>query len=156
MSKKKSGLNLWYGCAALLTLVAIIMIFVTNINIVGKISEEVHYACNGLQVTFGFKDGNLEVYSFSIMNLVTYLLLIAGFVLLLLELLNVTKSKVVDFVVLCVLVVSGVFFFLMPSFAVCPYANSLVVLNLGIGAILAGVLALVSACVVAAKMLMKK
>ena len=156
MSKKKNGLNLWYACATILALVAVIMMFVTNINIVGKISEEVHYACNGMQVTFGFKDGNLEVYSFSILNLITYLLLIAGLVLTLLKLLNVLKSKMVDFVIICLLLVSGIFFFLMPNFAVCPYASSLVVLKLGVGAIIAGVLALVSAIVIAAKALMKK
>ena len=157
MSKRsKGGVNVWYCGAAVLALVAIVMMFVTNLNIVGKITEETHYACNGIQTTFGFKDGSIEVYSFSIMNLITYLLLIVGFVIILLRALNVVNSKVADFVAICALVVSGIFFFLMPSFAVCPYANALVVIKLGIGAIIAGVLAIVSAILVAAKMLLKK
>ena len=139
-----------------MSFVAILMIFVTNINIVLKLTDDVVYACNGIQVTFGFKDGNLEVYSFSIMNLITYICLIAGFVCVLLKLSNAVKSKIVDFVAICLFIVSGVFFFLMPSFAVCPYANSLVSLNLGVGAIIGGILAILSACVVLVKALMKK
>lgn len=156
MSKKKSGVNLWYCTAAVLALVAILMMFVTNINIVGKLSNEVHYACNGLQTVFGYKDGNLEVYSFSFMNLLAYLLVIAGLVLVLLKLANASNSNIVDILAICVLLVGGVLFFLMPSLAVCPYASSLVTLQLGIGAIIGGVLAILGAVVVALKLVLKK
>ena len=153
---KKSSLNLWYCGVAVLSLIAIIMMFIPNINIIGKLSEETHYACNGIQVIFGFKDGNLEVYSFSILNLITYLLLFFGFVFVFLKLLKVTKSSIVDFVAICALIISGIFFFLMPSFAVCPYASVLVVLKLGIGAIIAGVLSITCALVLTIKLIMRK
>ena len=161
MSKRKSskgGANLYYGCAALLALVAVIMIFVVNLKIVGSLTEVVYYENNGLNAIFGFKDGNIEVYSFSFMNLLTYLLLVAGLVLVVLKMFNVVKSKIVDFVAMCLFVVSGIFFFLMPSFAVCPYltAYGATTIQLGIGAILAGVFALVSACVLVLKAVLKK
>ena len=152
MSKKKqskNALNVYYCGALLLGLIALIMIFVNNVNIVGAYSGEVHYAGSGLWAVFGHTtDNNISVFSFSVMNLITYLLVIAGMVLIGLKMGKVLKSKVVDLVAIGLFVVGGIFFFLVPAFAISSYANalgSLVSLKLGVGAIVAGVLSLVSA-----------
>ena len=158
-SVKKNVLNLWYCGATVFALVAVIMIFVNNLTIVGTVTEKVHYVNNGLQTVFGFKDGSVEVYSFSILNLLTYLFLLVGLVLVVLKTLKVVKSNVIDFAALCLFIFSGVFFFLMPSFAVCPYAvdlGSLVVVNLGAGAIIGGILTLLAGCTIGLKLLLKR
>lgn len=159
MANKKSSLNLWYCGAALFALVAVIMMFVTNVKIVGAVTKEPHFVASGLQATFGYAESGVSIFSFSFMNLITYALLLAGLVLVCLKACGVAKSNLVDLVALGLFVVGGVFFFLMPSFSVSEYAKglgSLVSLQLGVGAILSAVFSFVSACLLCTKALLKK
>lgn len=87
MSKKKSNSNLGKTLsiiAAILGIIAVCMIFIDTIKVpdtkvLGKVIEGEGYT--GLQVAFGFKESDIEVFNFSIMALLPYLLIIVGIIL---------------------------------------------------------------------------
>ena len=162
VKSKKCSINLWYCGVALLSLVALVMIFATSVKLNGALTGTTGYT--GLQTTFGYTDEfNLSMFSFSFMNLLTYLLVIAALVLATLKAFGCIKGKCADYVLICLFVVAGILFFLAPALSISKYAidaNKLVEgsvrKTLGIGSILSAVLCLVSAFVVCAKMMMKK
>lgn len=102
--------------AVLLGLVAIVMIFLPSIGI--KDSETTY---KGLQVVFGYKEqtllGEAEIFGFSFMNLLTYILAGAGVVFAILGYLG-KGSKFASFIALCAFAVSAVFFFMQVAFCV--------------------------------------
>ena len=155
MAKKKFSLNLWYCCSALLALAALVMIFMVSVRVVDAVLGVEWYTLNGLQAAFGYKDGNVEIFAFSFMNLLTLVFALAGLVLVVLKACGVAKSSLFDFVTMGLFLVAGVFFFLMPSFAVSNLGSAFVS-KLGVGAILAGVLTLLAGCTLCVKALLKK
>ncbi|MBQ7579556.1 MAG: hypothetical protein IJT25_03405 [Clostridia bacterium] len=159
MTKKKQTINLYYCLAVVLSLVAICMIFVPNVKIVGTLSDAVHYTGNGISTVFGMKDGSLSVFSFSVLSLLTYLLPLCALILMALKMAKVSKSNLLDIISIVLLVVSAVFFFIAPSFAISEYANTLGSLaskKLAIGAILGGVFSALSAVILCLNLVLKK
>jgi len=164
MSKKKTSLKagVYYAVALVLALAAVAMIFLPNVKLYGVISETVHYTGNGLNAVFGYSDGSISVFSFSVMNLITYILPLAALVLVVLKMANVGKSNLLDVLAMIMLVVGGVFFFLVPTFAISEYANTANSLvhtmdkNLAIGAILGGIFSILGAVVLCLKLVLKK
>ena len=109
---------------------------------------------NGLQVAFGYSEtsGNLtyNYLAFSFMNLLPYILLLAGVVILVLALIG-KPFKFLNLVVCCLFVVAGVLLFLTHAFIVPAtnlggYVNGINPENytLGIGAILGGIFAILA------------
>ena len=164
MSKKKQTLKagVYYAVALVLSLAAVVMIFLPNVKIYGLISETVHYTGNGLNAVFGYSDGSVSVFSFSILNLITYILPLAAIVLVALKIAKVAKSNLLDIIAIILLLVGGVFFFLIPTFAISEYANALntivntVSKNLAVGAILGGIFSILSAAVLCLKLVLKR
>ena len=164
MSKKKQTLKacVYYWLAALLSVAAIFMIFLPNVKLYGLISETVHYTGNGLNAVFGYSDGSLSVFSFSIMNLITYVLPLAALVLIALKMAKVAKSNLLDIFAIILLIVGGVFFFLIPTFAISEYANTANTLvhtmdkNLAVGTILGGIFSILGAVVLCLKLVLKR
>lgn len=124
MAKKKSKSNLGKVLgfvSAVLGLIAICMIFVNTVKvpdtkILGKVIEGEGYT--GLKVVFGFKSEDIEVFGFSFMALITYLLMIVGVALSLLNVTSKKGNKVLDFVTAGLFVVAAILCFVMPNFIV--------------------------------------
>lgn len=147
MAKKKSGVSISKICLALgllLGVAAICMMFVTSVEFKGL-------TYTGLQTAFGYTKetdvlvatAKTEIFAFSFMNLLTYILALAGVVLCLLNMLAHKSSKLFAFVSAAAFIVSAVFFFLTPQFSI-PMVlgksvQGSVELALGIGSILGGV-----------------
>lgn len=160
--KKKSigrGLIL-SGAAVLFALAAVCMMFVDSIDYAP--GETVLASFTGLQVAFGYStEGALlkmKVLEFSFMNLLPYLLALAGGVLVLLNALG--KSKfLINVISLGLFVAAAIFFFTAPAYvitaseAVNTYAKD--GFTLAIGSILSGVFSAIAAFCVAAKILVK-
>lgn len=147
MAKKKSGVSISKICLALgllLGVAAICMMFVTSVEFKGL-------TYTGLQTAFGYTKetdvlvatAKTEVFAFSFMNLLTYILALAGVVLCLLNMLAHKSSKLFAFVSAAAFIVSAVFFFLTPQFSILMVlgksVQGSVELALGIGSILGGV-----------------
>lgn len=160
MSKKKNKSLLGkviYALAIVAGIAAICMMFVTSLRIEGNLSFlRSTSEFTGAQTTFGYATENATYFQFSFMNLLPYVLVLVAVVLTALKLFGVLKSNLFDFLSLAMFVVAGVFFFLTVNFAVMSeglsnainVANRLttvVTTHLGVGAIVAGVLSLVSA-----------
>lgn len=149
--KKAKGLTKYCDLISLaLGVVAICMIFLPAI--VQKAEDPLTFS--GLQVAFGYSEtnGNLvyNYLAFSFMNLLPYILLLAGVVLLCLSAMG-KSFKFVNLVVCCLFVVAGVFMFLTLSFVVPAtnlggYLNGINVENyaLGVGSILGGIFAILA------------
>ena len=148
MKDKLTLKNLMYALSVVLGIVTILLMFGdwAVYNGVAKGSY------TGVQATFGYSEstllGNVEVLNFSFMNLLPFLLVLACVVLALLKFLGVVKSKIVDIVMIVLFAVSAVLFFCASNFVVfaSEYAN--LELKLGAGAIVAGIMSILSAGVV--------
>ena len=163
MAKKKksaSAFAQYSGFIALvLTIVTIVMFFLPNVMfkqdiIIGEVKETI----TGLQAAFGWSEtkGSVTVttLNFSILNTLAYVLPIAGVILMLLF----KKSKLFNFIALACFVVSAVLLFIAPTTLV--YANEIAaalkeVASLAYGAIVAGVMSILSALVVLGKLFIK-
>lgn len=163
MAKKKSKSNLGKVLgiiAAILGVVAIGMIFVDTIKIPDtKFIEGEGY--NGLKVVFGYKEGNVSVFSFSIMALVTYLLMIVGVALSILSFRAKKGNKVLDLVTAALFVVAGVLCFLMPSLVafsdtIAGMIAAEIDYTLAIGAIVSAITSILAAVAMAIKALSAK
>lgn len=152
MKDKLTLKNLLYAFAVVLGIVSILMMFLTAFTA----NTTTNYT--GVQATFGYSEtvlnNTVEVLAFSFMNFLPYLLLLAGVVLALLKFLGVLKSKVVDYVLIALFVVSAVLFFFAPNMVV--YASETtkkifeaMTIGLGVGPILSAVFAICSAASVA-------
>lgn len=155
MAKKKNSTGkITALVSAVLGLVALVMIFLPAVGI--KQSDTTY---TGLQVTFGYKEtvpiiGDITIFEFSFMNLLTYLLALAGIVFSVLSAMG-KGSKFAAFIAAGAFAVAGVFFFLPVSYCM-PNAEASQVssffggdikeaLTLAYGAIIGGVACLLAA-----------
>lgn len=115
-------------------------------------------AWNGLKVVFGYTEKSgvtflkmkAEVFKFSFMNLLTYILVLVALVLTLLQVLT-GKNNIFAYVTVLCSLVAGIFFFLTKNFTVLGDATSLFAdkeafvknAELGVGPILGGIFCLV-------------
>lgn len=118
MAKKKNVNNKQIATlvSVLLGVIAVIMIFLPAIGV--KDSETTY---TGLQIVFGYSEktvlGTAEFFAFSFMNLLTYILAIAGVVFAVLSYLG-KGSKFASLIALVAFAIAGVFFFLQVAFCV--------------------------------------
>lgn len=166
--KSKSQLNIiLYGVAILLAIVSICMM-VVNGSALAK-DGETAYILTGLQATFGYTEetliGNAVYTQFSFMNLLTYILLAVGIVLVILKMLKVAKSDAINWVAIIVFVAAGILYFMMPNFVVYGKAWSSLVdaaLDFGasktamVGAIVGGISSILAAATLVAQKLVGK
>jgi len=125
-TKKNKKLNsiIFYAIALLLGALAVAMIFA---NVCGIQNENnMAYELTGIQATFGYSEqtkllGTLYYTNFSILNLLVYVLLIAGVMLTILKMFKVIKSGTFDYVIVALFVVAGILYFMVPNFVV--YGN---------------------------------
>lgn len=122
-SKKatKKSIGIYSIISVLLAVLSVSMIF-ANVSGVAK-GDNVEYVITGLQATFGYSEetrllGTLINTQFSIFNLLIYVFLIAGIVLLVLKTFKILKSNVIDWVVVGLFLVSGILYFVMPQLVV--------------------------------------
>ena len=167
MAKKKMKIApLMSALATLLGLVAVIMLFVPVLGV-----KDVDTTYTGLKVVFGYKEkvaiiGDVTVFNFSFMNLLTYILALAGTVLSLLNLLAKKPNKLFSLLAMVAFVVSAVFFFCTVSFTSVNEDASKIfdlfggdikeLFKLGVGAIVGGVLSILAALASAASPVLKK
>ena len=151
MAKKKSKANVGQILtlvAILLGIVAVVMMFVSAI---GVKDSDVTYT--GLQVAFGFKEatilgGEVIVFNFSFMNLLTYVLATVGVVFAILGIIG-KGSKFASLISAIAFVASGVFFFMTISFSI-PNEDVSAIINLkdayvlGVGSIIGGIVSIIS------------
>ncbi len=153
MAKKKNQdigkLSLY--AIVLFTVVTIIMAFLTNVKYM--LGDKELEAFSGFKIMFGAKEEFLgqqvEVLSFSFMAFLAYLLPIGGLITSILF----SKSKLLSIVPLACFIVSAILLFLMPQFVV---SNGETVEGgiLAVGAIIAGIVNILSAIAVAVKVLL--
>lgn len=160
MTKKNKQLStILYALAAVLALVAVCMMF-TNVSAL-KLSGETGNELTGVEAVFGYETHGQEIAKFSFMNMLTYVLLIVGIVLVALRLFNVLKSQNADWVIVGLFVVAAVLYFLMPQMIVYTdtIAKSIETMNaskvLQVGSIVGGITSVLAAGLVVAKKLVK-
>lgn len=151
MAKKKSKANVGQILtlvAILLGIVAVVMMFVSAI---GVKDSDVTYT--GLQVAFGFKEtiillGETDIFHFSFMNLLTYVLATVGVIFAILGIIG-KGSKFASLISAIAFVASGVFFFMTISFSI-PNEDASAIINLkdsfvlGVGSIIGGIVSIIS------------
>ncbi len=148
------------GCFAL----AIIMIFLPAIG-------EGDDTYNGLKVVFGYTakretvlgTATAEIFKFSFMNLLTYILVIAALVLTVLQIVK-GENKIFTYATIGCALVAAIFFFLTKNLTVIPEdakkileaANTTFAkeATLGVGAILGGVFSIIGCLCGAAKVVL--
>lgn len=117
---KKKNLNLVSLLIAGLSLIAFIMMFLTAIKVDAGIGEVTTYS--GLNVIFGHSEtmGSLsqEVFKFSFMNLIPYLLIIAVIVLSVLSFLK--GNKLFTLIAIALAIIAGVLLLFTVQFTVLP------------------------------------
>lgn len=137
--RKKSNVGMILsGLSVLLGLAAIIMLFLPAVA--GKITGTTY---TGLQITFGYTTEGLfsiEVFKFSFMNLLTYILAAAGVVFAILSAMG-RSGKFASFIAAAAFIVSGVFFILAPSFLIGISENMEEAYELAVGGIIGAVCA---------------
>lgn len=144
-SAKKISISvdkLVYCVAAVLGLAALLLIFAPAASLEYSLFSGTF---KGTELVFGVEDA----FVFSFLNLLTYLLLLGGIVMLVLKLVG-AKSKLFDLLGAGLLIAAGVMFFLVAAFAL-PIKNSLCeavyqygTVHLLVGPILAAVFSLLS------------
>lgn len=119
MAKKKSKKqisSIVSLISAALGIVALVMIFLPAIGV-----KDTETTYTGLQIVFGYKEkpfmSEVTVFEFSFMNLLTYLLVIAGVVFTVLGLLG-KGSKFATFIAAICFLVGGIFFFFQLQFCI--------------------------------------
>ena len=137
--RKKSNVGMILsGLSVLLGLAAIIMLFLPAVA--GKITGTTY---TGLQITFGYTTEGLlsiEVFKFSFMNLLTYILAAVGVVFAILSAMG-RSGKFASFIAAAAFIVSGVFFILAPSFLIGISENMEEAYELAVGGIIGAVCA---------------
>ncbi len=151
--------NIMYALATILGVVAICLMFAPSISYtVTVLGKDVTTAYTGVQVTFGHNVKDVAYLAFSFMNMLSYVLLLVAVVLTVLKLCGVLKSNIVNYVIVALYVVSAIFFFCTVSFTVFgEYFETLknIEWKLGVGAIVSGVLSIVSALLVLLTVVLK-
>ena len=163
MAKKMKISSLLTALAAILGVVAIIMLFVPAIG-----WKNLDGTFKGMDVVFGCKGKGTEIstLNFSFMNLLTYILVLAGTVLSLLNVLVKKPSKLFSLIAAVAFLVAGIFFFCTLSFT--SFNDVLTTLpgmfgkdiksafELAAGSIVGGVLSILSAICAASPFFLKK
>ena len=164
---KQSTGNLFTLIALLLSIASLIMLFLPAIKVI-----DTDTAYTGLQVVFGYEEVTkvlgstitTPILDFSFMNLLTYILVIAGAVLLIVNILGKGNS-LTDLISIVVLIVAGILFFLTVNFTM-PHLDELTSkittieevrenYELGIGAILGGIFSILAAVSLVLKKVVK-
>jgi hypothetical protein len=167
MYNKKMLPLIMTAAAAFWGLVAIIMLFVPAVAV-----KDADATYNGLKIVFGYtakqtvlgSTVTYTVFNFSFMNLLTYILVLAGLVL---SVLNVKmQNKLFSVIAAVVFLVAGIFFFCTVGFtSVNADASKLFAslgsnikdsLSLAVGAILGGVCSIAAALASIGNFLLKK
>ena len=123
--------------AAVLAIIALIMIFLPSVEVsfMGMTED-----WNGLETAFGKDEDGFE---FSIMNCLSWVLLIGGIACAVLSYMN-SGNKLFGYIAIAALVVAAIFFFCTVNFCnIEEEAKEL--LDLGTGAIIAGVCSILAA-----------
>lgn len=163
--KKKSSVGLiFYLVACVLGIAAVCMMFLRAVAVpdvktaFGTVETDAGFT--GLEVIFGYEEEGVKGLAFSFMALLPYLLVVAGIVLTVVNLLK-KKGGLLNYVSVGLFVVGGILMFLMPSFM--AFADTVagavlekVEYELAVGSILAGVLSILAGAVVLVKSLLKK
>lgn len=163
MAKKKKSMKGFSLVAGLLGIVAIVMFFLPAVVV--KDTDTVY---NGFKVIFGYTEKgkfmDVTLFEFSVGNLLTFIFVIAGTVLAVLELFA-KKSKFLSFIIGGLFIAVGIMFFLTVAFCVPNESMTSIVnafggnikdgLTLGIGAILGGVFSILAGIVELAKIFVK-
>lgn len=148
--KNKTVMLAISAVAVILGIVAIVMMFVPSVGV-----KDTDTTYKGIDVTFGYQgtvpliNTKYTVFEFSIMNLISYILVAGGVVFTILGALG-RGSKFAGFIAAGAFIVAGVFFFLMPQYTVfnseaTRYLGNLNEnLKLGAGAIVSAVCSLVA------------
>lgn len=151
--------------SALLGVVAFIMLFLPAIGL-----KDADTTYKGLDVVFGYKgkviNTEYTVFNFSFMNLLTYILVLAGVVLGVLNIVGKKPSKLFALIAAVAFLLAGIFFFCTVSFtSLNENANKIVsglggdikdALELAIGSILGGVFSILAALCAASPLVLKK
>ncbi len=158
MAKKKNKNLGKYSLFAVLffTVVAIVMAFLANVKYTPAILDA--YTVSGFKVMFGWKetigDATIEYSTFSFMALLTYLLPIIGLISVFL----IKKSKLLSLVPLACFIAGAILCFLMTKFVILTDAGAIKTVtsevSLGFGAIIAGIMNILSALAVAVRILL--
>lgn len=149
--------------AALLAVVAFCMMFVPAVQRVSSISDKLIISYTGAQVTFGYTEPNTDaaILGFSFMNFVPYLLLLVGIAFSVLSVLG-KLGKIAPIVSAACFLVAGILFFLAPQMMVYATDSKDLAdglkegLSLGAGAIVAGIMSILSALASAALLFANK
>ena len=163
MAKKKKNNKAYAFMATLFGIVAVAMLFLPVVGI--KDTDTVY---KGMDVAFGLKEsvfgGTVEIFSFSFMNLLTYVLVIGGIVFAILGAMG-KGSAFADFISFGAFVVGAVFFFMQVAFCIPNSGLESLVgffggdvkdsLTLAYGAIIGGVASALSALSFVAKKFLK-
>lgn len=148
--KNKTVMLAISAVAVILGIVAIVMMFVPSIGI-----KDSDTTFKGMEATFGYQGTvpvigtKYTVFEFSIMNLISYILVAGGVVFTILGALG-RGSKFAGFIAAGAFVVAGVFFFLMPQYTVINSDATMYLgnlndnLTLGAGAIVSAVCSLLA------------
>ena len=167
--RKKSTLGLVFSAGAVLfAIAAVCMMFLNAVELVS--GENVLKQYTGVQVAFGYSEtypliGEVKFLNFSIMNLLPYILALAGAVVALLAALS-KKSFLLNIIAVACFVAAAVFFFTAASYVSVGSDNELVKnivdalkngdnLKIAIGSILGGVFSIVAAACSALKIFVK-
>lgn len=174
--RKKSTLGLVFSAGAVLfAIAAVCMMFADAVKLVS--GENVLASYKGTQVAFGYSEtypiiGEVKFLNFSIMNLLPYILALAGAVVALLAALRRNKSFLLNIIAVACFVAAAVFFFTAASYVSVAGSegsgslNALVKkivdalkdgdnLKIAIGSILGGVFSIVAAACSALKIFVK-
>ncbi|MBQ8429314.1 MAG: hypothetical protein IJX30_04395 [Clostridia bacterium] len=131
--------------AAAFGVIALIMVFLPSVKLEFWGVEE---TWNGFQTAFGHKEDGQTVFKFSFMNCVTWALLIGGIACAVLSYMN-ANNKLFGYIAIVALFVAGIFFFCTVGFLnVEQEAKDM--LDLGAGAIIAGICSILAAICAAA------
>ncbi len=161
MAKSKSDLGkLLTIVAAALGVIALVMLFLPAVT-----AEGASDSYSGLDVVFGkseeFAGHKIEVFAFSFMNLVTYLLVIAGIVLSVMAFLG-KGGGLMPVIAAAAFVVAAIFFFCTVSFVAFPgeYAKEASeafqeYAKLGAGPIIGGIVSILAAGANVGKIVLK-
>ncbi len=117
MKKKqaKSLNKLLAFASAILAIVAVVMIFLPQI---AAVNSDTTY--NGIAIAFGKELGSVNLWiakgtgkiDFSFINLLAYILVAAGLLIIVLQLVGIGKSKILTLIAAVALIAGGIIFFL--------------------------------------------
>ena len=130
--RKKSNVGMILsGLSVLLGLAAIIMLFLPAVAV-----KNTDTTYTGLQVTFGYSVdvpifGEAEIFKFSFMNLLAYILAAAGVVFAILSAMG-RSGKFASFIAAAAFIAAGVLFVIQPSFILTNDITSAITEFLGV------------------------